>query len=70
MSSYYQESNTSAIYREFVFRVSLGDNYNTIKTYPNFNNQTPLPTYNSKVINETKLIEKKPPLKLPMIIPY
>jgi hypothetical protein len=59
MSSYYQESNTSAIYQEFTPKVGLADEYNTIKTYRNFNNQTALPTFNPRVNRIVKTEEQK-----------
>ena len=73
MSSYYQESNTSAIYRDYTFNVSLSNNYNSIKTYTNFNNQVPLPTYNSKKIDNKQFSSEQKPkttLYLPNINPY
>ena len=48
MSIYYQQNNTSAIYRDILPAVELPDCYNTIKTYRNFNNQEPLPTFNPR----------------------
>lgn len=70
MSSYYQENNTSAIYREFIPVVSLPDEYNSIKNYTNFNNQVPLPTYNSKNYLKENVTKNTIKTQLPKINPY
>ena len=62
MSSYYQESNTSAIYKEFTPSVALPDEYNTIQSYNNFNNGNSIPVPNgNNNINKTPVTI--PPVK-------